>query len=392
MRYVLIVGAKLSIFLETSKFFGKNFALLGKRSNFVADTQQDALVVAHYNYDVVCVLSEGQGGALETPKLTSIMAKSCARFQPVKPGSEEHNRRLKRLDYVRDELTKNNMSWSAQSVHDRYEQIKLLVKDKTGRSIQSKATPIREAVVLIKPDTTMEDLHRLREAYYSHFGIDVFQIDIHKDEGHFDKKGKWKGNLHAHLTADFTNHQTGKSLKLNSQQMSSLQTVTAEVLGMQRGVSSERKHLTALQYKTEEIGKQLEELRQEMSALGISKAAWQRFLGLLGLSTKDKALKAQDGQIRELRGELEELHKIVKLLEAKPQAEVTMVLRKVAIAAGLPQSRQANPVWSVDNILSDLQRMKEENEHLHNSWQKAERELRQLKQHREVEVERQLKR
>ena len=90
------------------------------------------------------------------------MAKSCARFQPVKPGSEEHNRRLKKLDYIREELTKNNMSWSAQSVADRLEQIKQLVKEKTGRSLQSKATPIREAVVLLKRETTMEDLHRLQ--------------------------------------------------------------------------------------------------------------------------------------------------------------------------------------------------------------------------------------
>ena len=235
------------------------------------------------------------------------MTKSCARFQPVKPGSEEHNRRVKHLDYVRHELSKNNKSWTSQSVADRLAEVKQLVKEKTGRAMQSKATPIREAVVLIKPETTMEDLQRLRAAYKDEFGIDVFQIDIHKDEGHFDKQGKWVGNYHAHLTADFTNHQTGKSLKLNSLQMSELQTVTADVLGMQRGVSSNKKHLAALQFKIQEETKNLEQLRKDVAALDVSKAFKQRLLGFLGMSAKDSLIEAQGNEIERLKVELKKV-------------------------------------------------------------------------------------
>ena len=248
------------------------------------------------------------------------MAKSCARFQPVKPGSEEHNRRLKKLDYVREELTKNNQSWAAQSVHDRYEQIKQLVKEKTGRSIQSKATPIREAVVLVKRETTLQDLHRLRTAYKEHFGIDVFQIDVHKDEGHFNKKGKWIGNYHAHLTADFTNHETGKSLKLTRQQMSELQTVTAEVLGMERGIPSNRKALTALQFKIQAERKNLEELRKEVASMDVSKAFKQRLLGFLGMSTKDDMIDAQSEEIERLKEQLKKLKEQFKLLKAAKES------------------------------------------------------------------------
>ena len=69
------------------------------------------------------------------------MAKTSAHFKPVKPGSEEHNRRLKKLDYVRDELTKNNRSWSAQSVADRLEQIKQLnaLAQSRGQSLAAMA-------------------------------------------------------------------------------------------------------------------------------------------------------------------------------------------------------------------------------------------------------------
>ena len=248
------------------------------------------------------------------------MAKSCARFQPVKPGSEEHNRRLKKLDYIREELTKNNMSWSAQSVADRLEQIKQLVKEKTGRSLQSKATPIREAVVLIKPDTTMDDLHRLRAAYKEQFGIDVFQIDIHKDEGHFNKKGKWVGNLHAHITADFTNHETGKSLKLNNQQMSKLQDVTAEVLKMERGVSSDRKHLSALQYKVQVMQKQLEELHREISSMDLQKAVKERLMGILGMSSKDKTIERQSAEKEALLAQIKQMEEKQKQIQSALKA------------------------------------------------------------------------
>jgi outer membrane murein-binding lipoprotein Lpp len=248
------------------------------------------------------------------------MAKTSAHFKPVKPGSEEHNRRLKKLDYVRDELTKNNRSWSAQSVADRLEQIKQLVKEKTGRSLQSKATPIREAVVVLKQETTMEDLHRLRAAYKERFGIDIFQMDIHKDEGHFNKKGKWIGNYHGHLTGDFIDHRTGKSLKLTRQQMSELQTVTAEVLGMERGVSSDRKHLSALQFKIESLQKQIEQLRNEIGSMDATKATKERLLGFLGMSSKDKEIKRQSDENGALRATIEQLKEEKKQLKAALKA------------------------------------------------------------------------
>jgi len=257
---------------------------------------------------------------------------------------------LKKLDYIRKELSKNNESWATQSVADRLEQIKQLVKDKTGRAMQSKATPIREAVVLIKPETTMEDMHRLRAAYKERFGIDVFQIDIHKDEGHFNKKGKWVGNYHGHLTGDFTDHSTGKSLKLTRQQMSDLQTVTAEVLGMERGVSSDRKHLTALQFKVQAMQKQLEELRQEISSMDVTKAVKQRLLGILNMSGKDKVITQERDEKERLAKEVAALKEKNKQLLATVKAEQQKASQKaekasadtrvrIARAAGLYQTR-----------------------------------------------------
>ncbi len=303
------------------------------------------------------------------------MAKTSAHFKPVKPGSEEHNRRLKKLDYVREELTKNNMSWSAQSVADRLEQIKQLVKEKTGRSLQSKATPIREAVVVLKQETTMEDLHRLRAAYKERFGIDIFQMDIHKDEGHFNKKGKWIGNYHGHLTGDFIDHRTGKSLKLTRQQMSELQTVTAEVLGMERGVSSDRKHLSALQFKIESLQKQIEQLRNEIGSMNATKATKERLLGFLGMSSKDKEIKRQSDENGALRATIEQLKEEKKQLKAALKASqdetnqlkagIDNLLRsKDAELADVTNSRDiwARKARNLEQQLEELQDNQEEQE------------------------------
>lgn len=192
--------------------------------------------------------------------------------QPVKGGSEEHNKREKQLDYVRKDLSHLNQYWESDTQANRLANIKALYQSKTGQKMQAKATPIREGVVVIQESTTMADLHRLADAYRDRLGIEVFQIAIHRDEGYQNSK-EWKPNLHAHLVFDWTNHETGKSVKLNRQKMAEMQTITAEVLGMERGKSSEKKHLTAQQYKAEAEAQRAEQLQEQVAALSTTKAA-----------------------------------------------------------------------------------------------------------------------
>ena len=201
------------------------------------------------------------------------MAKQTSiNVQPVKGGSEEHNKREKQLDYVRKDLSHLNQYWESDTQANRLATIKELAKAKTGRTMQAKATPIREGVVVIQDSTTMADLHRLADAYRDRLGIEVFQIAIHRDEGHKGSK-EWNPNLHAHLVFDWTNHETGKSVKLNRQKMAEMQTITAEVLGMERGKSSEKKHLTAQQYKAAAEAERAKQLQEQVAELNTAKAA-----------------------------------------------------------------------------------------------------------------------
>jgi hypothetical protein len=241
--------------------------------------------------------------------------------QPVKGGSEQHNKREKELDYIRPELSHLNEYWEKDTQTARLENIKSRYLKSTGQKMQAKATPIREAVVVIKSETTMEDLKKLSNAYRQRFGIDTFQIAIHKDEGY--PKGEWKPNLHAHLVFDWTNQETGKSLKLNRQDMVEMQTITAEVLQMDRGVSSDKQHLTAQQYKSfaeEAKLKQLEEekarkekqMKDELERFKVAKARKEAAIetaktlsegvkGIFGQSSKDKEIKALRKQINDLQ-------------------------------------------------------------------------------------------
>lgn len=192
------------------------------------------------------------------------MAQASIHFEPVKGGSEEHNKRLKFLDYVRLERTRFNEYWESDTQAHRLAIItqNYLDHHPKRKKLHAKATPIREAVVNITEGTTMDDLKKLAKRLEQRFGITIFQIAIHKDEGFFNSDSH-KLNLHAHLVADWTNHKNGESIKLNRQDMAEMQTITAEVLGMERGVSSDKKHLTAMQYKEQKAREEAERAKQE---------------------------------------------------------------------------------------------------------------------------------
>lgn len=197
------------------------------------------------------------------------MAQTSIHFQAVKGGSEEHNKRTKKLDYVHHELSSQNDYWQSDTQEARFAFVTQNAKAKTGRKMQAKATPIREAVVVIEDTTTMDDLKKLAKRFNDRFGIDVFQIAIHKDEGYKKSKDGIKLNLHAHLVADWTDHESGKSLKLNRNDMAEMQTICAEVLGMERGKSSEKQHLSAIQYKIAAEEQRAEAIKSKTRGLGI---------------------------------------------------------------------------------------------------------------------------
>ncbi len=180
------------------------------------------------------------------------MTKSFINFQPVNSVSERHNTRdLLPTNLIKAE--RENVNISNCSIAEKRAELEQLVKEKTGRKMQKKATPIREAVVLL-PDSdnklNEELLYNLTDKLQEKYGIKAFQWHIHNDEGFTDGEGNTKYNYHAHLVFDWTNHKTGKSIKLGREDMSDIQTLTAEVMEMERGEKgSKNKRLTNKEYR-----------------------------------------------------------------------------------------------------------------------------------------------
>ena len=207
--------------------------------------------------------------------------KSSIHIKPCNiASSEAHNRRTaeymrnigKSRIYVVPELSTNNEQWinpdfGTPELRTHYDNIKQMVKEKTGRAMQEKererkgkngkiikvagCSPIREGVLLIRPDTTLADVRKFGEECQRRWGITPLQIFLHKDEGHwlngqpeaedresFKVGNRWfKPNYHAHIVFDWMNHETGKSRKLNDEDMAAMQTLASNILLMERGQS-----------------------------------------------------------------------------------------------------------------------------------------------------------
>ena len=183
--------------------------------------------------------------------------------------------------YVVPELSTDNEQWinpdfGSPDLRTHYDYIRQMVKEKTGRAMQEKererkgkngkiikvagCSPIREGVLLVRSDTTLADVRKFGEECQRRWGITPLQIFLHKDEGHwlngqpeaedresFQVGNRWfKPNYHAHIVFDWMNHETGKSRKLNDEDMTEMQSMASDILLMERGRSKAvtgREHL-----------------------------------------------------------------------------------------------------------------------------------------------------
>lgn len=279
------------------------------------------------------------------------MAKTSDNIRPYNIGqSEAHNRRTpqylahinKDNIYLRTDLMGGNESWVSPriegiSLREYYKYIGEMVKAKTGRAMQTKdrtrlnkktgktttvrgSTPIKEGVIVCKADTTMEQLQRYGQLCHERWGITPLQIFIHRDEGHYETPGdktSWKPNYHAHIVWDWMNHDTGKSCKLTPQDMSKMQTILAETLGMERGTSKEltgREHLERTDYI---VAKQKREAEKAQAV-------------------KEQA-ETEHRRIKEENKELEQFGRILddELSDKKRQLEATNKENRDSIKSGL---------------------------------------------------------
>lgn len=265
--------------------------------------------------------------------------KTGIKFKPCNVGTAEtHNRRDRAYceavarkfghTYFWDEFRHLNQSWRnpsyAMTLPELLEDMKVLVKQKTKRSMQCKpvevtdrktrkkktrsgCSAIREGCPPIKPDTRIEDFEpfvRWLEGY----GITVISIDLHHDEGHPDPDtDDLLPNHHAHIIVDWLNHETGKTVKIDNNVCKEMQTVLAESLGMERGTPKEDtgiEGLSAIEYKEKmatahvrQLKKEQADIERRKAELEQEKAAREKEVAELEKQRKEKqkALDAESG-------------------------------------------------------------------------------------------------
>ena len=297
---------------------------------------------------------------MSTKPKASVHVKPCNIAQ-----SERHNRRdveyIKSLDpkklYVRLDMSKNNSSYVAPemkgvTLQEHLESIRVMVKQKTGRSMQEKdveytdkngkvrvrkgCSPIRECVVVINEDTRLKALLRFTRMVETRWGIKALQVHLHRDEGHYEIPGDdstWKPNYHAHIIWDWMDHTTGKSIKLDADDMSAMQDMVAEALDMERGVKKSETGLDHLErndfilQKQEKEKKRLEEeKRKAQSERDIAKNQARQ-----ATEEKTKAeKKAQEAknQARKAQQEKDEADKKAKAAKAELTSAESKVTEK----------------------------------------------------------------
>lgn len=282
----------------------------------------------------------------------------------IKPAaiikSEAHNERRVNLNYILKGFEGHHEHWKADTISSRLNAIKDLYFSKVGQRMQPNSSPIREGLAVIKAETTMQDLQRLASTFESRFGIECFQIHIHRDEGHFitsqevanaealgvdiPEVGTPIINHHAHMIFDWQNKISGKSIKLSPEDTREMQTIAAQVLCMQRGqINSKAIRLEAKEFKAMrqmlnehldadltlierrklEILKEIEELDSQkknlLPGLNRLKSDVENTMQYLLKSTRNCSQTLKE--LRNSRGELKKLESkfaLVKKLESLP--------------------------------------------------------------------------
>ena len=241
-------------------------------------------------------------------------------MQACKVGSSEtHNLREKQLSYVVPEMSHLNESVIHEHIPEALARIETTYTEVTGQRMQPAATPLKEAVLVIREDTTMGQVEKFGELCRQELGITPIQFHIHRDEGHYDSATKeWKPNLHAHIVFDCTcrEHRLverparskgkemkgkdgkplskivdnyGKIVRLSKVDMSRMQDLAAIATGMERGVASDKEHLDAQRYKAQVIAEEVKALEQTRDNLG------HTVLSLEGdIAAKEKEMKRID--------------------------------------------------------------------------------------------------
>lgn len=317
------------------------------------------------------------------------MAKAASiHFCSAKVSADKHNRRDKDLSHVRKELEKDiprdKWMWEdpcyksvlalKKQAEKEYHEKEITVTGNHGtyvthRSMPKNAEPVKEGVVAIDENVTMEQLRQFGDWCHREYGIKPMAYYIHYGEGHWaplkddqtadmyrrddgnewcriNEAGEmeyWKPNLHAHIVFDWFNHDTKRCYNLRPKDMVSIEDKLAEYLNMQRGERSDRQWLDSVSFKIkaerERAEKEKAKHLEELSTIEREVAKAKKTVASLTtmINNIQEKIQENNGDIKEL--EKKKADKEEKLKNANEQLEYAKVRlenyqNRMAVAEG----------------------------------------------------------
>ena len=168
------------------------------------------------------------------------MSKSSIHIENGHSGYLAHNDRSKATANSIFKHNKNEI-WNSKEDAFKMYRFELAARSdayskRTHQKLQKKTTTHLSAIVNLNENHNLDDVKKVASLLERELDTKVFQIALHRDEGHINDKGEEVVNFHAHI--EFMGlDQEGRSIrqKLKKKMLMDLQSETAMVLKMERG-------------------------------------------------------------------------------------------------------------------------------------------------------------
>lgn len=255
---------------------------------------------------------------------------AAAHCNPKKQPALNHNDRTNdNAKTITKELTHlNEYSCSSDEVRKKidtlykkaYDNFSKYCENKNGVSKSGKPKGLQnftkkekcyhEFIYEISEHTTMEQCQELTEKIAELTGFTPLQIAIHRDEIHQNAKGEMQTHYHAHAVFFTLDKDTGLQLarqeaSLNKQNLSKIQTLTAETLKMDRGENRLEKGLESPKYIQDyKIYSQYKEMERKLQE------KW--FKRQKEIEAKIKELERKEQELKNKEAELNEREKVIQ--------------------------------------------------------------------------------
>ena len=323
------------------------------------------------------------------------MSKSSIHIENGHSGYLAHNDRSKATANSIFKHNKNEI-WNSKEDAFKMYRFELAARSdayskRTHQKLQKKTTTHLSAIVNLNQNHTLDDVKKVASLLERELDTKVFQIALHRDEGHINDKGEEVVNFHAHI--EFMGlDQEGRSIrqKLKKKMLMDLQSETAMVLKMERGkeyvkgMHPRPKRLDTYEYKShkkeesktvkakqKDLKEDIAKLKKQLQEQGAKR---EQYAELEQLNRDLKAdITAKDLTIEQLQDKLQmfeqeniALKEQNKALKAKiatlPSQHATEKLKTLKIEFEAVNQENANIKRDLTSALLNISKTDEQNQ------------------------------